>query len=81
VTDFNYLGRTLTALNDDTLSVHQAIAKAKSKWAKLRLILGSKPILTKTFVWFYKTIECAAIQERNVTAANQVLGRTGGIPQ
>jgi exonuclease III len=56
VTDFNYLGRTLTATNDDTLAVHHAIAKAKSKWAELRRILGSKPILTKTFVRFYKAI-------------------------
>jgi hypothetical protein len=50
----NYLGRTLTVLNDNSLAVHRAIAKAKAKWAELRRILGPKPILTKTFVRFYK---------------------------
>jgi exonuclease III len=56
VIEFTYLGRTMTATNDDTLAVHHALAKAKSKWAELRRILGSKPILTKTFVRFYKAI-------------------------
>jgi hypothetical protein len=56
VMEFNYLGRTMTAANDDSLAVHRALAKAKSKWAELRRILGSKPILTKTFVRFYKAI-------------------------
>jgi hypothetical protein len=56
VMEFNYLGRIMMALNDDSLAVHHGIAKAKSKWAELWRILGSKPILTKTFVRFYKAI-------------------------
>jgi hypothetical protein len=56
VIEFTYLGRTMTAANDDSLAVHHALAKAKSKWAELPRILGSKPILTKTFVRFYKAI-------------------------
>jgi hypothetical protein len=56
VTEFNYLGRTLTAANNDTLAVHHAIAKAKRKWAELRRILMNKPLKTKTVVRFYKAI-------------------------
>jgi hypothetical protein len=55
-TEFNYLGRTLTATNDDTLAIHLAIAKAKKKWAELRRILGQKPVKPKTFGRFYKAI-------------------------
>jgi hypothetical protein len=56
VSQFPYLGRTLTATNDDTLAVQRNIAKAKSKWAEMRRILGSKPILPKTFIRFYKAV-------------------------
>jgi exonuclease III len=56
VSQFPYLGRTLTATNDDTLAVQRNIAKAKAKWAEMRRILGSKPIRPATFVRFYKAV-------------------------
>jgi Reverse transcriptase (RNA-dependent DNA polymerase) len=56
VTQFPYLGRTLTASNDDILAVQRNTAKAKKKWAEMRRILGSEPIMPKTFVRFYKAV-------------------------
>jgi hypothetical protein len=42
--------------NDDILAVQGNIAKAKKKWAEMRRIMGSEPILPKTFVRFYKAV-------------------------
>jgi hypothetical protein len=56
VNSFLYLGRNLTATNDDTLAVQTNIAKAKKKWAELRRILSCSAVKTNTFVRFYKAI-------------------------
>jgi hypothetical protein len=56
VNHFQYLGRMLTATNDDTLAVQRNTGKAKQKWAEIRRILHCKPVLPRTFVRFYKAI-------------------------
>ena len=56
VSQFNYLGRVLTAKNEDVLAVHRNLQKAKRKWGFVRRILSSEPISIRTYVRMYKTI-------------------------
>ena len=56
VNQFLYLGRTLTAANDDLPAVQRNLTKAKQKWAEIRRILGTEPVLPRTFVRMYRAV-------------------------
>jgi hypothetical protein len=64
VSQFPYLGLTLTVTNDDILAVQHNITKAKKKWAEMRRILGSDPF-SKDLCPFLqgRGDECAVVQK------------------
>ena len=53
---FLYLGRVLTASNNDHLAVHRNLTKAKQKWSQIRRILSGKAVLVRTYVRMYKAV-------------------------
>jgi hypothetical protein len=64
VSQFPYLGLTLTVTNDDILAVQHNITKAKKKWAEMRRILGSNPISKDLRPFLQgRGDECAVVQK------------------
>ena len=56
VKHFKYLGRLVTAENDDWMAICHNIKKARSQWAKLRNILKLQTSCTKVMGNFYKAV-------------------------
>jgi hypothetical protein len=59
--------------HDDTLVVQRNIAKAMKQWVETWWILGSKPILPKTFVCFYKAVVMNVLLYSFCTAARYIM--------
>jgi len=53
---FKYLGRLLSSNDNDTVVIKSNLKKAKAKWAEIRRVLGSEPIMPKTYARFYHAI-------------------------
>jgi endonuclease III-like uncharacterized protein len=50
------LGRLLSSNDNDNPAIKSNMKKAKEKWAEIRRVLGSEPILPKTHARFYCAI-------------------------
>ena len=56
VTEFRYLGRVLTATDDDWLAVARNIWKARVSWGRLARVLGREGVDPKVSCSFYTSV-------------------------
>ena len=61
VSEFNYLGRVLTASDDDWPAVVGNLRKARKRWAVMLRILGQEGSYPRAFVNFYNKVVQATL--------------------
>lgn len=56
VNSYRYLGRDMSEDNDDWMTIHSNMKKAKGQWARIRTILKQETSSIKTMSSFYKAV-------------------------